>query len=371
MKIAIVSEWFAPHAGGVATHVRDLAKYLSRFCEVEIITNKRERNHFKVPLKIREIPGIKEPFFRQNVSPLASKKFDEILSTENYSIVHSHHIFARISLLALRKARKWGVKGVITNHTVTFWDDAELLWSAFSRGYPVVSKSLEMADGMISVSSSAKNFAEYFARIDRHVVIPNGVDTERFRPVDKYLARERMGLEYDKIVLYVGRLAPKKGVHTLIKAMKGIDAHLLIAGEGPMEKFLKSYARSIKANNISFLGYVSDDKLPLLYSAADLFVLPSIGGESFGMVLIEALASGTPVIGTEVGGIPEVLMHGRLGMMVPPGDWKKLKESIKSALKKPPEVDRALVESRYSWRSVSRAVFEFYNDILSNQTVEN
>lgn len=144
---------------------------------------------------------------------------------------------------------------------------------------------------------------------DRKItLIPGAVDLERFRPEgSREEARERFGLGPGPIVLTVRRLVERMGIDLLVRAAAEVPGlRLVIGGEGPLRAPLEELAGSLKVA-ATFLGYVKDDDLPSLYRAADLFVLPTRALEGFGLVAIEAMACGTPAMGTPVGAIPEIL----------------------------------------------------------------
>lgn len=147
------------------------------------------------------------------------------------------------------------------------------------------------------------------------VVIPGGIDLERFHPAqDKLLTRAKLNLPRDKTILLTVRgLEPRMGIENLIRAMQAVvktipDVYLIVGGAGPLKDALFSMCRSLNLDHhIEFPGYIPEAELPLYYQAADLFILPTIELEGFGLVTLEALASGTPVLGTPIGGTLEIL----------------------------------------------------------------
>jgi len=154
--------------------------------------------------------------------------------------------------------------------------------------------------------------------------IPGGVDLERFHPTDSLTRRARraaLGLPPDApLLLTVRRLVPRMGLETLLRAFHKLrrifpDLHLVIGGSGPLEGLLRSQSEALGISpRVRFLGYVPELDLPGLYAAADLFILPTAQLEGFGLVTVEALACGTPVVGTPIGATPEILqrVHPRL-----------------------------------------------------------
>ncbi len=368
MNVALITEWFNTYDGGVAGHVRNLALILKKNkIDVSIITN-RMKEKKDLNLQVYEMAGVKDPVFKLNLSPVITKKMRKILE-KNFDIVHCHHAFARLPLTGIHVADKINIPSILTTHTVSLFPDSEYLWRPLSYGYPRYRLQINKVQKIIAVSKSAKTFIEYFANENKIRVIPNGVDVNRFSPENK-----NENVEKRPTILYMGRLVPKKGVHILIRAMSHVvkkypDALLLIGGKGKMKTFLSSYASTLGLKeNVRFLGYVPDSLLPNLYLSSNVFVLPSTTSESFGITLLEAMASGTPVIGSNVGGIPDVIHD--CGLIVEPGNPKKLSDAIITLLddenlrKKLGKKGRKRVEEKYSWDIVGKNIINVYKEIM-------
>lgn len=208
------------------------------------------------------------------------------------------------------------------------------------------------------------------------VIIPNAVDTARFNPnVSGNDLREKWKLYSDPLVVYVGRLAPQKGLNYLIEAFANTlrdipDTKLIIVGEGFLKSELMTMCRKLNLeNSIKFLGRVSDEDLPHIYAAADLVILPSIM-EGFGIVLLEAMATSKPCVGTTGGGIPEVVVDGETGILVPAGDSSALYKAIcliledRSLSRKFGEAGRKRVEEKFTWNVVAKETIALYEQLL-------
>ena len=373
MKVAMVTEWFDARAGGVAVHIRYLTEFLRKYdVEVEIITGCWNPEEIPIEVPVHIIKGPKDPFFRLNISPWTSKDMKDIIKKGNFDVVHAHHAFARMPLSALGIAKEIGIKGILTTHTVSFMPDYEYLWKTISYGYPIYRLMLSKVDKIIAVSGAAKKFISHFTDVSVRV-IPNGVDTYKFRNMDKHEARNIMGFGDEPFFLYVGRLVSKKGLFTLFLAFKDVlkeipEAKLRIAGKGKLKPVLNSFANVLGVNeNVEFLGYIRDDLLNPLFSSADIFVLPSSFGESFGIVILEAMASGTPVIGTRVGGIEEILSDDN-GILVSSSNPSALADAMTSLMYdvdlQEKIVKRALqrVREKYDWRVVAKKVIDVYKE---------
>lgn len=165
-------------------------------------------------------------------------------------------------------------------------------------------------------------------------VIPMGCDTSNFSPMFKN--KKYFKNNGKKNIIFVGRLAEKKGVKYLIDAMRYIDANLYIIGKGPLEQELKKQASHYN-DKITFLGPKTHQELPEIYASADVFVAPSITAkdgdqEGFGLVIIEAMASGTPVVGSRSGGIVDIIQDGKNGLLAEEKDSRQLAEKINQLL---------------------------------------
>jgi glycosyltransferase involved in cell wall biosynthesis len=209
-------------------------------------------------------------------------------------------------------------------------------------------------------------------RID---VVPPGVDLERFRPGSAATARERLGLPVDAwIALSVRRLVPRMGLDVLIDAwaqfvVENPAALLVLVGEGPERDRLESQVAELQlTNSVRFLGRVADGALADCYRAADVCVVPSLALEGFGLVVLESLACGTPIVTSDVGGLPEAVSELQPDLVVPAGDVSALVQRLLDAASgwRPlPQRDacRALAE-RFSWRDAARTHLDIYADAI-------
>ena len=204
---------------------------------------------------------------------------------------------------------------------------------------------------------------------DRRIIkIPGGIDLDHFNLPDggKGTEKTKMALPEDKTVfLTLRNLVPRMGLENLIKAFHRSKllqrkSLLLIGGRGFMEAHLKQMTAHFQLeNSIRFMGHVPDRELPTLYQAADFFVLPTSKLEGFGLVILEALASGTPVLGTPVGAIPEILGGFDKKLIFNGTGRKEIQEKLEQVLRVPekysfaPQTCRAFVESRFSWAKVA------------------
>ncbi|AMQ17781.1 glycosyltransferase family 4 protein [Thermococcus peptonophilus] len=371
LKIALVSDWYYPKLGGVAVHMHDLALYLrEKGHEVDIITNDRktgkEEELRELGIGLVKVPGKIFPSASLNISAFAKGYGLLEPLIQDYDVVHGHHAFTPLSLKAAMAARKLGKGSVVTTHSINY-ENSSVIRALSKMSYPYYRYHLKCPHRIIAVSKAAREFIKRFTRVPVRIV-PNGVNIKRFDiPVGKEEAKELLNLNR-KVVLYVGRLEPRKGVGTLISAMKEVDATLLVAGSGSMLPVLRNKAKLLGiSHRVKFLGTVSYSILPLYYRASDVFVLPSLS-EAFGIVLLEAMASGTPIVGTKVGGIPEIV--DGCGILVPPGNARALSSAINEILnnqnleKKLGKLGKRRVERVYDWRVVVKSVERVYREAM-------
>jgi glycosyltransferase involved in cell wall biosynthesis len=242
-------------------------------------------------------------------------------------------------------------------------------------------KLMKRSDALIAVSKYTVNELTELYGIDKNKihVIYNGVDIERFKPrPNRAELRREFGLEKDtKIALFVGRLYHRKGLETLLSSVPPVlkeysNLNFVISGTGfkQKEESLRNLAKELDIeDHVKFLGYVPDEKLPLLYSASDIFVLPAIY-ENFPFAILEAQSTGLPVISTKVGGIPEFLVDNENGFVIEPRDPAKLTQTVLTLLQNPKiakemgDRGRKLIEEKFDWRLITAQVIDLYHKLL-------
>ena len=213
-------------------------------------------------------------------------------------------------------------------------------------------------------------------------VIPCGVNLELFRPMDKVMAKQQLGFSNGKTILFVGRIEPLKGIDRLLMAMAYVkNKHglrlIVIGGDGnnqyDMER-LQQLSQELHIQElVTFLGLVEQEELPRFYSAADVCVVPSYY-ESFGLVALESLACGTPVVAADVGGIKNFIRQGETGYIVSDNAPRGLAQKIERVLSKP-EVKAESVNSirasvaGFSWSNIAQAVVREGKSLLANHPV--
>jgi phosphatidylinositol alpha-mannosyltransferase len=197
--------------------------------------------------------------------------------------------------------------------------------AAYRAAKPVIRRAAERLAVRTVVSDAARDLIASYLPGD-YVLTPNGVERERF--VDA----EPLDLPAGKKVLFLGRLEKRKGLEVLIQAMarvRDLGATLLVAGTGPEERACRNLARDLGVE-ASFLGRLADDDLPRAYKSADVYCAPGIGGESFGIVLLEAMSAGAPIVCSDLPGYRSVV--GGAASLVPPGSPAALADELRAVL---------------------------------------
>jgi phosphatidylinositol alpha-mannosyltransferase len=219
------------------------------------------------------------------------------------------------------------------------------------------------------VSPAARHFiSRYFP--SEYKIVPNGVEPSRYRTAVP-IARYRDGVPN---VLFVGRMEPRKGLIHLLRAIRkmqigGERVRLLIVGSGPGEREARRYVLTRQLNDVEFLGRVSDDEKRQLFKTADVFVSPATGRESFGIVLLEAMSAGAPVICSDIHGYRAVVRRERDGILVPPADADALADALGRVIRDPElraRLSAAGIERSelFTWDRVGASVDEYYGFVI-------
>jgi D-inositol-3-phosphate glycosyltransferase len=293
-----------------------------------------------------------------------------------YDFVHSHYWLSAWAggLLASR----WDTPHIVTFHTLArLKNRVDIGPSETDERAEIEARVLRTADAIIASSEHERNaMVDLYGASGADVhVTPPGIDLDLFRPIDRQAARATLGLNGDRVVLAAGRIDPIKGFDTLLDAtaLLGEREHtrlLLIGGKrgDPELDALASRARELGiGDRVTFVGAVPQRDLPTYYSAADVCVVPS-HYESFGLVAAEALACGTPVVASKVGGLPSIVHDGENGLLVP---WRRpeaFAESIELVLRNQPLRRRLARTARQSvahlsWEQTARGTIGIYRGV--------
>jgi len=315
-----------------------------------------------LPLRYSALPV---SFFRNRRHILAARNLLKIIKRNrlSFNILHSHFLDTPGYIGAVLK-EELGTPFVVTGYG---WDVYDLPFRD-ELHRDLARQVLHKADQVIAVSEfTSERLLSLGVPPKKLHVVPNGYDERVFKPASSRDARERLNLPLDrKILLSVGSLVEVKGHTYLIEAMQTIlkrreEAMLVLVGSGPLEASLRSKVNRLGLNEkILFAGKRRHEEIPTWMNACDLLVLPSLN-ESFGVVLIEAMACGKPVVGTHVGGVPELVPKNEVGILVPPRNPEALAEAVLEALNRTWDSKRIVKHAqRYSWGNVARQVLSVY-----------
>jgi len=373
-KILMVSDNYYPHPGGISEHIYHLSAELrKRGHEVHILTSKYAENSIgqgegenviRVGLGIR-IP-VNKSFSSINISPLVIKEVRNVLERENYDIVHIHGSLApTLPLVTLQYSN---AINFITFHSA---HDDSLGYEIFR---PLLLRRFKKLKGLIAVSEVARDSViKYFP--GNYRIIPNGVDPVRFSPdVEPFPDLVEEGWIN---LLFVGRLEPRKGLRYLLKAMPKIvkefpKTRLLIVGSGPLKKWYQKFIKDEIKDRIYFVGVSPPEKLPRYYASSHIFISPATQGESFGIVLLEAMATGIPIIASDIPGYRQVMEDGKEGFFVPPENPEEIANATIQLLennelrKEMGRKGREKVLMCYSWEKISQMVEDYYYEVFNS-----
>ncbi len=371
MKIGLVSPYDYSFPGGVVNHISCLANHFIRWGhEVKIIAPclKAGTRYFEEEIRAvgRPVPiPYGGSMARVPVSPWLPAQVRKILNEENFDVLHLHEPFTpMLSLSALLQSNSINIGTFHACH-----NKARSYWTM----KPVLKRWLPRLHGKIAVSKPASDFVSRYLPGDYHI-IPNGIDTERFYQDGP----TRVGFTDGKLnILFVGRLEKRKGLGHLLRACALVNREfnnfrLIIVGPGTrLRPGYQELARNLQLDNVIFTDFVSNAELPEYYRTADIFCAPATGGESFGIILLEAMACGKPVIASNIDGYASVLKHNEEGLLVPAGDEEALAQALLSLLK-----DSSLRQQmgargklnaeKYSWANIAQQVIDYYMDMIAS-----
>lgn len=372
MKIALVSPYDFVYPSGVNIHVSSLERQFTKMGhDVRIIAPSSGNVSGFDDKFIRIGTPIPIPaggtICRVTISLRLGPTIKSVLNQENFDIIHLHEPF--MPMLCSAMLHFSNTANVATFHA--FGGNP-----GYKFGRPIstimLRRRLPKLDGKIAVSQAAMEFA------NKHVpgyynIIPNGIDLELFSPDVSPVSELRDG----KLnILFVGRLEKQKGVDYLIRAYKRVrqevpNSRLIIVGPGTRlrGKYEKEVLRS-GLKDVIFVGGKPQSELPQYYKTADVFCAPATGLESFGIVLLEAMAMGKPIVATNIEGYNSVMTHGVEGLLVPPKNEEMLAQALVSlltneSLRQEMATKARLKAMEYSWEHIAQRVLNYYARILS------
>jgi len=416
VRVAMLSVHSSPlarlggkEAGGMNVYVRELARELgSRGVPVDIFTRSQDREAPTVePLScgVRVInlhTGPAAPYDKnwvltylpEFVSRVRCFADGEDLS---YDLIHSHYWLSGEAALRLR--RSWGVPVVHMFHTLGAMKNSVARSkeeTETGRRIAIERRLMQEVDTVVAATplDRAQMVWNYGADSERIRVVPCGVDLRRFQPSEQAAARARLGLPLnERLLVCVGRMEPLKGMDALIRALAllrsqghpwSAELRVLLVGGDPEgrpdewnaeQRRLDALRHELGvAEQVRFVGAQPQELLPAYFAAADLVAVPS-HYESFGMVALEALASGAAVLASNAGGLALTIEDGRSGLLFPPDDHTALAAQVARLLDDPAFADELRAGARrraaeYSWGSVARRITAIYAELVSQREAE-
>ncbi len=367
MKVGLVSPYDFASPGGVTDHVQHLARQLRQrghavrifapSSRADIDFDTREFYRIGTPIAV----PVNDSVARITLSFHLANQVAGIIEDEHFDVLHFHEPLMPalpITMLQTSTTTNVGTFHAFAHSNIGYY---------YGRG--ILQPYLDRIHRGIAVSEPARTFFHrYFPDFPLRV-IPNGIDIDVFKPG---LSPIRHLRDESVNILFVGRLEKRKGLGDLLRGYRFMRARvpqsrLIIVGDGPLRGRVESYITRHRLPNVVLAGYVPDSVKPRYYNSADIFCAPATGAESFGIVLLEAMASGLPVVATEVPGYMSVLEPGRDSLTVRPKGWAELGAAL-IILARDAELRRRMgaygheKARRYAWDTVASQVIEVYEE---------
>lgn len=387
MKVLMLSWEYPPHmVGGLGQHVYDISRYLVRQgVEPHIITPRVENQPDHETLDGVFIHRVGNPIseaspddFKGWTFTFNSEAIREAVrlnsQTGGFDIIHAHDWMVAYAGRSVSKI--FSVPLITTIHATEYGRNLGL-HNRTQREINEIEKNLALeADQIICCSQYMQGeiCSLFGVRREAIKIIPNGVEPEQFVELP-----ENPQIEFDpreKALVFLGRLVPEKGVWQLLHCFPRVlesvpEAKLYIVGRGPQKKILEQRAQKLGIEKkVVFTGFIRDKERNYVYRQARAAVFPSLY-EPFGIVALEAMATRTPAIVSEVGGLSEIVVHRQTGLKVPPGHESKLAEAIIEIMSDD-ELARQLtdnaarmIESVYNWNHIAGSTIDVYNEVTA------
>jgi len=349
--------------GGVQEHIRQFANYLKSQGHKPTVIAPLYKKSKKPDKEIIHLGKAKPHSYKGTVAytsrrPVLPITISKLLKNYPQDIAHFHEpeiSFPSMQLLWASQAYNF----------VTFHAHHEPDWK-FTLYTPLRFPYGRIITGRIVVSEAAYEFANHYFP-GKYKLIPNGIDTKRFNPKNPKLKKFTGG----KLnILFVGRLEERKGLNYLLAVYKKIrsqnaNIRLIVVGDGKLRREYVSYVTKNKIEDVHFEGRVSDQLLPSYYTTADIYCSPATHGESFGIVLLEAMASGVPVITGANPGYRNLIADGKNGFLVDPSDTTRFANLLDKLianedLRKKFSIAGLVKAKQYDWQTVGKRIVDYY-----------
>jgi phosphatidyl-myo-inositol alpha-mannosyltransferase len=365
LRIGIVSPYGYPHPGGVNEHVRFTYEAMRRMGhDVWIITSKYGRERESEGHVIRLGTGWAMPHNgsvgRVTLGLRFKHQAREILEANRFDILHFHEPF--VPFLSPTVLDASDTVNIATFHAFGGFSPSYWIGKRFAG------RLADLLHGRIAVSGAARHFISTYFPGD-YLIIPNGVDLDRFAAAEPFEELRDGTLN----ILFVGRFEERKGLIHLLKAYhrlrkRRVDARLLIVGAGPKEREYRRFVGLRGIRDVEFLGRVSDQDKVRYFASADIYCAPNTGQESFGIVLLEAMAAGVPIVASDIHGFKNVIQRNVQGLLVEPRNPRALAAGL-YALARDPDLRHEMGEAgrarapEYSWDRVTERIVDYYYEV--------
>ena len=372
MKIALVTpyDWATP--GGVNLHIAPLAERLKAAGnDVTIVapSSRQERDQGCVTVIGESALGLPATgsVAKVSLSYDLGPRVKKLCAREQFDVVHVHEPF--MPLLPFQFLRYSKATNIATFHAAREGGSRLYAYSKY-----IIKPWWGRLHGRIAVSgASLRLIGKHFA--SRYRIIPNGVDCGFFAdssPIAEFTDGKRN-------ILFLGRLEKRKGLPFLLEAFALVKRDLpdtrlvVVGGDGGIRSICELYVERNRLADVVFTGYVPDEAKPRYFRTADIFCAPNTGGESMGIVLLEALSAGVPIVASRIEGFSEVLTEGREGFLVEPRDSRALAGALKrllsdQALRRKMGHEAQRTARRYDWGRVSTQIIDYYEECMADRS---
>jgi phosphatidylinositol alpha-mannosyltransferase len=377
VKIGFVTPYDWSYPGGVREHVRHLAReFLNMGLDVRILAPVSHAEEQLTEEYVYKMAGASPVPFNGSIArvalnPYLGRRVRSVLQHERFDVIHLHEpLIPGLPLTVLRFSRAINVG---TFHAFANARITSTPYLAYASLHPFLRPYFRRLSGRIAVSTAAYQFvSRYFPAEYR--LIPNGIDLERFNTRNEPLPWLKDGKAN---ILFVGRFEKRKGAKYLIRAIPSIRQHhpetrFIFVGEGALKRGFQRFVEKQGWRDVLFAGRVSAEELPRYFASAHVFCAPSIGGESLGVVLLEAMASGVAVVASNIEGYATVVTHELNGLLAPPRESLALSAAI-SRLLDDESLRQRLVAAglrtskQYAWPQVARRVYNYYLELVEDR----
>jgi len=364
VKIGIVTPAFHPYPGGVTEHVYNTYRELCCLGhDVRVVTTSFGDGGSPCEEHVIRIGRAISVPANGSICPVAvdlkmASQLRGVFDAERFDILHLHEpLMPTLCLTALGQA---DVPIVGTFHAS---NERSLGYRVFR---PLLDHYVRRINRRIAVSSAAMETAtRHFP--GEYTIVPNGVDIERFGSATPLSEFDDGGFN----ILFVGRMEPRKGAKFLLKAMPAIldavpNARLVVIGGGPLANYYGSHVSDLCRGRVIFTGFISGDLLARHYASADVFCSPATGGESFGIVLLEAMAARAAIVASDIAGYRDVVDDGQTSVLVTPGSSESIANAV-IRLARDSDLRNGLVArasetvKRYAWPKVTQEILSEYD----------